>query len=30
MNRMCIDDKDTGELNVQNTGELYVEQDVLR
>ena len=30
MNMMCLSDKDTGELDVQNTGELYVEQDVLR
>ena len=30
MNMMCLGDEDTGELDVQNTGELHNEQDVLR
>ena len=30
MNMMCLGAEDTGELNVQNTGELYNEHDVFR
>ena len=30
MNMMCLGDEDTGELDVQNTGELYNEYDVFR
>ena len=30
MNMMCLGGEDTGELDVQNTGELYNEYDVFR
>ena len=30
MNMMCLGDEDTGELDVQNTGELYNEHDVFK